>query len=150
MGPIGNFEVTLDAKGRITFPAGLKKQLPEGETLSFVAYKGFSNCIEVYTESEWEKIQNKLTKLSVLNPRVNDLKRLMLANSARLELDSAGRMLLPKHQITVIGLQKDVIILGLIDKMEIWDKTSYNEYYNKNIEGLADLANDLFGSELEL
>lgn len=147
---IGNFDVSLDAKGRITFPAGLKKQLPEGELLSFVAYKGFENCIQLYTENEWEKIQAKLVKLSVLNPKLEKFKRLMLATSARLELDSAGRLLLPKHMITAVDLKKDVIILGQIDKMEIWDKANYDNYLAVNMGDLADLASEIFGGDIEL
>lgn len=147
---IGNFEVALDAKGRITFPAGLKKQLPEQDVMSFVAYKGFDNCIELYTENEWEKIQSKLSKLSVLNPKLVKLKRLMLSTSARLELDSAGRMLLPKNMIAAVALKKEVVILGQIDKIEIWDKQQYDTYLDANIGDLSDLATEIFGGDIEI
>lgn len=147
---IGDFEVSMDAKGRISFPAGLRKQLPEGEEAYFVVNKSLDqNCINLYTKSEWEKIQEKLSNLHVFNPKIEKLKRLLLAGSAKLELDSAGRLLLPKMLIDAVGLSKEVVIQAQINKIEIWDKAKYEAYILANSQDLADLANEIFGNNLE-
>jgi len=147
---IGDFEVTIDAKGRITFPAGLRKQLPEGEELCFVANRSLElNCINLYTKSEWDKIEAKLTGLNSFNPKIDKLKRLILAGSARLELDSAGRLLLPKNLIEMANISKEVVIQAQLNKIEIWDKAKYEAYILANSADLADLANELFGDSLE-
>lgn len=147
---IGDFEVSMDAKGRISFPSGLRKQLPEGEDAYFVVNKSLEqNCINLYTKSEWEKIQEKLGSLNVFNPKIEKLKRLLLAGSAKLELDSAGRLLLPKVLIEAVGLTKDIVIQAQINKVEIWDKHKYEAYLAENSGDLADLANEIFGNNLE-
>lgn len=140
----------MDVKCRISFPANLRKQLPEGEDAYFVVNKSLDqNCINLYTKSEWEKLEEKLSKLHAFNPKIEKLKRILLAGSARLELDSAGRLLLPKVLVEGVGLKKEVIILAQINKIEIWDKANYDAYLEANSKDLAALATEIFGENFE-
>lgn len=147
---IGDFEVSMDAKCRISLPAGLRKQLPEGEEEYFVVNRSFElNCINLYTKGEWAKIVDKLTSLNAFNPKIEKMKRLLLSGSAKLELDSAGRLLIPKGLVELVGLKKDVVIQAQINKIEIWDKDNYEAYIQAHSQDLAELANEIFGNNLE-
>ncbi len=147
---IGDFEVTMDAKGRISFPSGLRKQLPEGEDAYFIANRSFEqHCINLYTKGEWDKIVSKLSGLNSFNPNIEKMKRLLMAGSAKIELDSAGRLLLPKKLIEGASIEKEVIIQAQINKMEIWGKQHYDAYLAAHSGDLADLANQIFGNNLE-
>src|SRR5690606_33072431 len=105
-------------------------------------------CINLYTQSEWQKIVDKLSNLNGFNPKVEKLKRLIMAGSAKVELDSAGRLLIPKTLIDYVQLGKELIVAAQINKIEIWDKQRYNDYLNANSTELEDLANELFGGEI--
>ena len=139
----------MDAKFRVALPAGLRKQLPDGEDALFFVNRSLDQrCINFYTASEWSKIIAQLSSLSAFNPRVEKLKRLMMAGSARLEADSAGRILIPKTLAENIGITKELIIACQINKVEIWAKDEYFNYLNESSDDLADLANELFGNDL--
>lgn len=149
LGLIGEYEVSMDAKFRVALPAGLRKQLPEGESSVFYVNRSLDQqCINLYTQSEWNKIISQLSSLSTFNPKVDKLKRLLMAGSAKLEMDSASRILIPKALAENIGLTKDLIIVCQINKVEIWGKTQYHQYLAENSADLADLANELFGNDL--
>lgn len=146
---IGEYEVSMDSKCRVALPAGLRKQLPEGENMVFYVNRSLDQkCINFYTHSEWSKIISQLSALSSFNPKVDKLKRLLMAGSARLEADSAGRVLIPKSLAESIGLNKELVIVCQINKAEIWDKGEYSKYLNENSADLAELANELFGNDL--
>ena len=86
LGLIGEYEVSMDSKFRVALPAGLRKQLPEGEHNVFYVNRSLDQqCINLYTQSEWTKIITQLSSLSTFNPKVDKLKRLMMAGSAKLE-----------------------------------------------------------------
>lgn len=149
LGLIGEYEVSMDSKFRVALPAGLRKQLPEGEHNVFYVNRSLDQqCINLYTQSEWTKIITQLSSLSTFNPKVDKLKRLMMAGSAKLELDSASRILIPKSLAENIGLSKDLVIVCQINKVEIWGKAQYYKYLEENSGDLADLANELFGNDL--
>jgi MraZ protein len=148
-GLIGEFEVAMDAKGRISLPVGLRKQLPAGEDTVFFFNRSLEQvCINLYTQSEWQAIVDKLSHLNGFNPKVEKLKRLMMAGSAKVELDSAGRLLIPKTLIEYVQLGKDLVIAAQINKIEIWDKQRYNDYLLANSNELEELANELFGNNI--
>ncbi len=148
-GLIGEYEVTMDAKGRFSLPAGLRKQLPEGEDVVFYMNRSLEQvCVNLYTKSEWSKIENRLASMNGFNPKVEKLKRLVMAGSARIELDAAGRLLMPKTLIDITKLDKEIIIVAQINKIEIWSKKQYNDYIEANSSDLESLANELFGNDL--
>jgi MraZ protein len=126
-GFLGEYEVTLDAKGRFLLPAGLKKQLPEGDVASFVINRGFEKCLTLYPISSWEPIFAKIAKLNDFEPKVREFRRWFLNGATQTELDSAGRMLIPKNLMEHAGLEKDVVLVSAVNKIEIWDQKQYQE-----------------------
>ncbi len=127
-GFLGEFEATLDAKGRFLLPAGFKKQLQEGET-RFVINRGFEKCLSLYPVSSWEPIYNKISKLNQFDPKVRQFQRQFLGGATELELDTAGRLLLPPTLKEFAGLSKDIILAAQTDRIEIWDSEKYKQLF---------------------
>jgi len=146
-GFLGEYEVRLDAKGRFLLPSGFKKQLPEGES-PFVLNRGFEKCLSLYTHESWEPLFKKLSLLNDFDPEVRKFKRFFLNGATPVELDTAGRILLPKNLMEYAGLDKDIVLVSSIDKIEIWDKTKYQEFFdNFSPESFSNLAKEVMGNK---
>ena len=144
---LGEYEVSIDAKGRFLLPAGLRKQLPEGAGDRFVLNRGFENCLVLYTMDIWQVLSVKMNKLNDFNQKERAFKRLFLNGASIVELDGAGRMLLPKNLMEYASLSKDMILAAQGNKVELWDKESYHNYMKQNVGGLSLLAEEVGGSE---
>ncbi len=143
-GFIGEYEVTLDAKGRFLLPAGFKKQLPANGTESFVLNRGFEKCLSLYTLKSWEPIFTSLNTLNDFDPKVRQFKRYFLNGATQVEPDNAGRLLLPGNLIEYATLEKEIVLVSAIDKIEIWDKSKYKEFFETfSPEAFSDLAKEV-------
>ncbi len=124
---IGDHTCKLDSKGRILFPAALKKQL-KSESDRFVIKKDlFENCLVLYTNDEWER-QNQLIR-SVTNPFNKEHNRFVRGFSrgtAEIILDASSRMLIPKRLLDLIGADKEIVLSGQDSKIEVWTKEAYD------------------------
>lgn len=144
IGFLGEFEATVDAKGRFLLPAGFKKQLVEGDTERFVINRGFEKCLSLYPISSWEPIAEKINALNDFDPKVRQFKRYFLNGATLVEPDSAGRILLPATLKEYAGIQKDIVLVPAGNKMEIWDKVKYKEFFDAfSPESFSDLASQV-------
>ncbi|PZF72331.1 division/cell wall cluster transcriptional repressor MraZ [Taibaiella soli] len=147
MGFIGEYEVAIDAKGRFLLPAGFRKQLPDGAVGNFVVNRGFENCLALYPVESWNTLQEKLSTMNDFNPKVREFKRLFLNGATMVELDSAGRLLLPKPLQEYAGIKKDMVFSAQGNKVELWDKEAYYEYLRKSAANFSDLAAEVAGGD---
>jgi MraZ protein len=143
---LGEFEVTLDPKGRFMIPAGLKKQLSEAESTRFVLNRGFDKCLTLYTEKQWEKIEAIVVKLNEFNEKARTFKRQFLNGATFLEPDGAGRLLIPKAMLAYANISKDIIFTAQINKMELWDATQYKAETTVDSDDFNNLAGEVLGS----
>jgi len=147
-GFIGEYEATLDAKGRFLLPAGFKKQLPENGVELFVINRGFEKCLSLYTSDSWEPIFSKLGKLNDFDPKVRQFKRYFLNGATQVSQDTAGRLLMPKNLMEYAGLEKDIVLVSAIDKLEIWDKTKYQQFFETfSPQSFSDLAAEVMAGD---
>jgi MraZ protein len=144
-GLVGEFEVTLDSKGRFLFPSGLRKQLNPASKETFMLNKGFEDCLTLYPMNEWEKLSEKLGKLNLFKPENRMFQRLFHQGAKQVVLDSAGRVHIPITHITRVGLKKDVILIAYHDRIEIWDRQRYFEMIDSNMKDFAELADKVMG-----
>jgi MraZ protein len=122
----------MDAKGRFLLPAAFKKQLSEEDSTHFVINRGIEECLTLFPVKIWEPIFSTLGKLNGFDPEVRDFQRNFLNGATQLELDSAGRLLIPRSLIEYAGLVKDVVLAPLIDRIEIWDKNKHKKLFESS------------------
>jgi MraZ protein len=144
IGFLGEFEATIDAKGRFLLPAGFKKQLPQDATAKFVINRGFEKCLTLYPLQSWEPIFSQISQLNDFDPKVREFRRYFLNGAIEVELDSAGRLLLPKNLLGHASLEKDIVLVSAVNKIEIWDKVKYDQFFESySPESFSDLANQV-------
>ena len=146
IGILGEYEVTLDAKGRFLLPAGFKKQLPE-QAAPFVLNRGFEKCLILYTAESWAPLFLRLSQLNDFDPKTREFKRYFLNGATQVNPDTAGRLLVPKNLIEYAGLEKDIVLVSAIDKIEIWDKIKYQQFFETfSPEAFSELAMEVMGN----
>ena len=117
----GQYNHSLDAKGRVNFPARLREELGE----RFVITRGLDNCLFVYPMGEWKYLADKLHQLPISKSAA--LSRFFFAGAAEVEPDKQGRVLLPAHLREYAGLERDVVIAGVSNRAEIWDSARWEQ-----------------------
>ncbi len=148
IGFLGEYEATLDAKGRFLLPAGFKKQLPEGEG-RFIINRGFEKCLTLYPVQSWEPIYSKISQLNDFDPKVREFRRQFLGGATEVELDTAGRLLLPPTLKEFAALSKDIILVAATNKIEIWDAARYKQLFESfSSEAFSNLAQEVMGDKL--
>jgi MraZ protein len=136
----GEYDCKLDAKGRMVLPAKIKNSLPEGSGDEIVVRRGFEPCLVLYPMLEYKKIFSKIAGLNEFNAEYRNLQRNFFRGNAIVELDSAGRILIPKNMLAFAGLEKESIVVGMGNRVEIWDASKYDEYLIKDQQEFSDLA----------
>lgn len=128
---IGEYSHNIDAKGRMILPAKFRKgELGE----IFYVTKGTEKCLFVYSREEWAKFEEKLASLPITtNPQAGAFMRFFLSGAAECEVDKLGRINIPAHLREYAHLEKDVKVLGVRSRIEIWDSAAWSEYCEKEI-----------------
>ncbi len=136
---IGEYNHSLDTKGRLAIPAKFRSMLKKGAVVT----RGLDNCLFLYSKSEWEKIAQKLAQLPISQAKARAFSRLMLAGAMDVEFDSQGRIMLPEYLRKFAGLNKKTIVAGLYDRLEIWDEEAWNKYKEGTEKESAEIAEAL-------
>lgn len=147
MNLLGEFEIALDAKGRFLLPSAFRKQLPEGAAERFVVNRGFESCLTLYPMESWNQLADKVNKLNDFNPKVREFKRLFMNGANLVDVDSAGRVLVPKSLQEYAGIKKEMVFSAQGSKVELWDRETYYEYIKKSAAGFSDLAAEVIGGD---
>ena len=136
----GEFECKLDAKGRLVLPSKLKSILPEASFGQLVIRKGFEPNLIIYTLNEYKKLHNIISSLNEFNSEQRKLKRNFFSSIIRVELDNNGRFHLTKNMLLHAQINKEVILCGMGNIIEIWNKKIYKNYLFTNSETYSELA----------
>ncbi len=134
---MGEFSHTIDAKGRLIIPAKLRDELGE----HCIVTKGIENCLTVYTLEGWEKLAQSLETLAPTKSNVRAIKRYFFGSATELEFDKQGRVLIPAVLRNYANLNKDTVVVGASDRVEIWGRTeweTYNDTLAPDMEALAE------------
>ena len=145
---IGTYECTVDNKGRIMIPAQLKKQLDGFTKEPFILKRSvFQNCLELFPYSEWKLMMDMVNKLNRFVKKNNDFIRMYTAGVKSIDLDSNGRLLVPKDLIAISKLTKHVVLSSSINIIEIWDKDEYEKSINDPKVDFAKLTEEVMGND---
>ncbi len=128
---MGEYSHTIDTKGRLIIPSKFREEL--GET--FVVTKGLDGCLFVFSDEEWKAFEIKLKSLPLTNKNARQFARFFVAGATPCELDKQGRILLPATLREFAGLEKDVVLTGMLNRIEIWSKEKWNE--NNSLDDVA-------------
>ena len=135
----GTYFHNIDAKGRMIIPSKFRELLGEGSVMTF----GLDGCLFLLPKDVWDEMEEKLMKLPLSDRRSRKLSRLFLSNAQDCEFDRQGRIILTQNLKELAGLSKDVVLIGVGDRIEIWDKERWKSY--SSIESDDELAADVEG-----
>lgn len=144
---LGEFECKLDAKGRMMIPASLRKQLPEAEREGLVINRGFEKHLVVYPRKEWDLILDDLSKLNQYEKKNRDFVRYFTRGATEIIPDTAGRVLFPKALLDYAGIGTDVVLIGNLNKIEVWAQNAYDKQLDNEPENFAKLAEEVMGNK---
>ena len=120
---MGEYNHSVDAKGRLIVPAKFREQLGE----EFVVTNGLDGCLFVYPQEEWKHIEDKFREVPLTTKDARKFSRFFFAGAASCEIDKQGRILIPGVLREYAGLEKDVVLVGVLSRIEIWDKHKWEE-----------------------
>ena len=133
----GEYSHTIDTKGRVIVPAKFREKLGEESVVT----KGLDGCLFVYPRDEWTKFEEKLKTLPLNRKDARAITRFFFAGAADCEIDKQGRALIPKGLRQFAGLEKDVVMVGVMNRIEIWSKDRWND--TNVYEDMEDIAEQM-------
>lgn len=136
---MGEYQHSIDDKGRMIIPAKFRELLGT----SFVVTRGLDHCLFVYPIEEWAVLEQKLKSLPLMKSDARAFTRFFFSGATECEWDKQGRVNLPSNLREYAKLDKECVVLGVSNRMEIWSKPIWNEYYNQSEEGFNDIAEKL-------
>ena len=136
---IGEFHHTLDDKGRLAIPVKFRADLAQGAVVT----RGLDRSLFLYPRQAWDKLAAKIAALPLGQSDTRAFARLMLAGAMDAEVDKSGRVTIPEYLRTYAGLNKDVVVTGLYDRLEIWDEKAWTEYSSRTENAGNDIAERL-------
>ncbi len=139
----GEYQSTIDAKGRFHLPGGLKKQLVEGDN-RFIVSRGFEKCLTLYPIKSWQSILDRISQLNDFDPKVRQFRRQFLGGATEVELDAAGRILLPPTLREFALPGKEIVLAAALDRFEIWDASKYKQLFEAfSADAFSNLAQEV-------
>lgn len=136
---IGEYKHTIDEKKRLAIPAKVRKELGRGAVLT----RGLDNCLALYPLKEWEKLADKLSKLPTGQVEARGVARVILSGAVEVDFDSLGRILIPDYLKQYASIEKNVVVAGVFNHMEIWDQVKWDNYKQKTEREVGDMASKL-------
>ena len=136
---LGEYEHSIDTKGRIAMPAKLR----DGLGGKFIITKGLDGCLFVYAMDEWQRVEQKLASLPMSRKTARDFTRFLFGGACEGECDKQGRVLLPASLRRYAGLEREAVIVGVGSRAEIWDAAKWQQYNEESAEDVNELAEQL-------
>ena len=136
---IGEYEHSLDAKGRLIMPAKLREDIGE----KFIVTKGLDGCLFGFSQAEWNNFQEKLKTLPLTNKNARDFVRFFLSGAIECEIDKQGRFLIASNLREYAEMEKEVAIIGVGTRIEIWDKEKWKAYNSEENISADEIAENM-------
>jgi len=141
---IGEYQHTLDPKGRLILPAKFRDALSDG----LVMTKGFENCIFIFSRAEWPKVEDRFRSLALLKKQARQLSRFFFSGTAEEVPDKQGRVMIPSNLRDHADLEKDAVVIGVANRLEVWSRKNWDEYSSLAKESYEETAEDLADIDL--
>ncbi len=141
----GEYECKIDSKGRLRLPSQLIRQMQGTNVFEFVIHRGFDKCLMLYEKHIWDKVAKQIDQLSVFSKKERDFLRYFFRGASVVTLDSSDRILLSKRQMDYAGIQKEIILTPLNDRIEMWSPEAYDEMVRREPADISEMADELLG-----
>ncbi|WP_204552895.1 division/cell wall cluster transcriptional repressor MraZ [Bacillus ectoiniformans] len=141
---MGEYQHNVDAKGRLIIPAKLREHLGE----SFVLTRGLDQCLFGYPMNEWKVLEDKMKALPLTKKDARAFIRFFFSGASDCELDKQGRINIPSTLLSYAKLEKECIILGVSNRIEIWDKSIWEDYFMKSEESFSEIAENMIDFDI--
>ena len=142
----GEYHHNIDEKKRLIIPSKVRSEMGE----KIVITRGLDGCLFGYNEKNWENIMEKLNTLPFTKRDARNFTRFLTSGATLLEFDKQGRIVLPSYLLDYASLDKETVIVGVINRIEIWSSTKWEEFMNNNVDSLSDISENLFDSSLNI
>ena len=136
---MGEFDHQLDTKGRMIIPSKFRYDLNE----RFIIKRGIHKCLFGYTLEEWQQIEEKMKTLPMTKKDARKFMRMFFSGAVEVELDKQGRINIPQNLRKYANLSKECTVIGVSNRIEIWDRETWNDFYDESEESFEDIAEDL-------
>ncbi len=140
----GEYQHTLDGKGRVIIPSRLRDGLGD----RFVVTRGLDQCLFVYPNSEWVRLEQKLKQLPFTKSDSRAFTRLFFSGAMEVEADKQGRILIPNNLREYAGIEKEVMFIGVSNRVEVWSEEAWKGYFDQANENYEELAEKLVDFDL--
>jgi MraZ protein len=139
----GSYDYSVDNKGRINIPARLRKYVSPEANDTFIITRGYEQCLFVYPLDEWNKLEQSIRDLSPTNPKHRFFMRTLLERATESQLDGQSRIIIPKELLQFAGIENEVLILGVLERIEVWNPHIYKEYQKSQAESYENVAQNV-------
>lgn len=146
-GLLGEYQVKLDAKGRVKLPSGLKKQVDPAIKGRFVINRGFERCLVLYPWNEWEAVSAKVNQLNRFVKKNREFIRYFFRGATEVQLDSSERLNLPNHLLSYAGIDKELLLAANNNIIELWNQERYDALMTIDSDDFAELAEEVMGAD---
>ncbi len=143
----GEFEHTLDRKGRMVVPSRFRDVLREQFVEKFFVTRGLEQCLFVFPEEEWRNQEQKFKTMAFTRADARKFNRLFFGGAVEVGVDKQGRILLPQNLKKWAGISREIMVVGVSSRFEIWSKEKWAEYYNSTRESFEEIAERLITPE---
>lgn len=139
----GEYLHSLDNKDRFILPARFRQKIQEKKIKKFYLTRGLEKCLFMFAEKDWLRLEEKFRSLSFTRQQARFFNRLYFSGAYPVEPDSQGRILLPSYLKEFAGIRKEIVIIGVSDRIEIWEKDSWNRFYEENRKNFEEMAENI-------
>jgi len=144
----GTETYSIDHKGRLSVPASMRRSADRKRSLqSFILVAGFEGCLSLYGHDEWNRVEDRLRKIPMGDRRGRAFARAFLMDACKVTVDAQGRVTIPPALLRRAGLGKEAVLLGQVDRIEIWDAARLNQVTAEPQAQLETLADEVLGKE---
>jgi protein mraZ len=140
---MGEYHHSIDEKKRIIIPSRFREELKD----TFVITRGIENCLFIYSLEEWKKITDKLETLPFTKKDARQFIRFFLSGATEAQFDKQGRIVITTPLLEYAKIEKDCVIIGAGERLEIWSENAWNNFFNEASTNMSDIAENLFNGE---
>ncbi len=140
----GEYIHTLDNKDRFILPAKFRDKLKTLEEKKLYITRGLDGCLSLYAKKAWKQLEEKLESLSFTKQQSRSFNRLLFSGASEIDVDAQGRIILPEYLKEFAQIKREIVIIGVVNRIEIWDKNSWNKFYQENRKKFEEMAENLF------